>query len=105
MCPLYTANHDERNFPEHEKFKPERFLDESGVFKRDDRCVLFGLGKRRCPGEQLARAEVFLFLTSLLQQFKLVPHGELTYRSRPGLVFFPVPYKFSLEEREGVNFE
>ncbi len=105
MFPLYCINHDERYFPDHGKFKPDRFLDQDGKYKKDEHCIFFGLGKRRCPGEQLARAEVFLFMTSIVQQFQLEPQGNLTYKSRPGQVFYPIPYKFSLKERKDVNFD
>ncbi len=105
MYPLYCINHDEKHFPEPDKFDPGRHLDQDGSYRRNERVVLFSVGKRRCPGEQLARAELFLFLTSTVQQFRLVPHGELTYKSKPGQVFYPVPYKFYLEERKDVKFD
>jgi len=42
-----------------EKFYPERFLDSNGSFKKDlGHTFFFGLGKRKCPGEVLGRAEV-----------------------------------------------
>ena len=50
-----------------EQFNPQRFIDESGQFRKDERCIPFLIGKRYCLGQQLAQHELFLFLTGLLQ--------------------------------------
>jgi len=56
---LYAAHKHPATCPEPQKFKPERFLDENGHFMKDTGFMIsFSLGKRRCPGELLARAEV-----------------------------------------------
>jgi cytochrome P450 len=58
---LYAAQRDPQidTAQDLDKFKPQRFLDKENVFKRDGNVSFwFGLGKRRCPGELLARAEV-----------------------------------------------
>ena len=54
---------------EPERFNPDRFLDPaSGAFVRSERCIPFLVGKRYCPGQQLAHHQLFLFLTGILQQ-------------------------------------
>ena len=41
-----------------------------------EKVLLFGMGKRRCIGEVMARWEVFLFLAILLQRLEFsVPPG------------------------------
>ncbi|XP_005105622.2 steroid 17-alpha-hydroxylase/17,20 lyase [Aplysia californica] len=60
------------------KFKPERFLDESGVILPANHPVrkkfqAFGHGNRMCPGEGFARSRIFLFTVMILQKFDLLP--------------------------------
>lgn len=58
-------------------FCPERFLNADGMAVNKleaEKVLVFGLGKRRCVGESIARSEVFLFLAILLQ--KLHFHGK-----------------------------
>ena len=66
----FAIHSDPKLFPEPEKFKPERFLSPDGKkFIRDDNLISFGYGKRACPGEPLARTEVFLYVTSFVQKY------------------------------------
>ncbi|XP_068552030.1 cytochrome P450 1A5-like [Anas acuta] len=69
----WQVNHDEKLWKDPHVFNPERFLNAEGteVNKEDgEKVLIFGLGKRRCIGEFIARRQVFLFLTTLLQQLE-----------------------------------
>uniref|UniRef100_A0A452SR48 Cytochrome P450 1A n=1 Tax=Ursus americanus TaxID=9643 RepID=A0A452SR48_URSAM len=60
------------------EFRPERFLTLDGTINKtlSEKVILFGMGKRKCIGETIARLEVFLFLAILLQQVEFsVPQG------------------------------
>ncbi|XP_071491230.1 cytochrome P450 2J6-like [Diadema antillarum] len=72
---LYSVHVDPTHWAEPEKFRPERFLVDGKVVHRPA-LMPFSAGRRACPGETLARMELFLFFAALLRFFTLVPAPE-----------------------------
>ena len=60
---------DPNSFKNPHKFDPENFLDENGNVSVPENFMPFAIGKRRCIGEVLARTNLFLLCTTLIQNF------------------------------------
>jgi cytochrome P450 len=64
--------HDPETYPDPEEFKPERFLNDDGSVRDDPTLsVVFGLGKRICPGRHFVDATVFIVASSVLSVFNV----------------------------------
>ncbi|XP_029005195.1 cytochrome P450 2J4-like [Betta splendens] len=94
LATLNSVLNDESMWETPHSFNPQHFLEPNGKFRKRDAFIPFSAGKRVCLGEQLARMELFLFFTSLLQRFSFSPGpGE-----QPSLEFIlgatrcPKPY-------------
>ncbi|XP_062989701.1 cytochrome P450 2D14-like [Elgaria multicarinata webbii] len=66
---LSAALKDETMWEKPHEFYPEHFLDANGQFVKREAFLPFSAGRHACPGEQLAKMELFIFMTSLLQHF------------------------------------
>ncbi|XP_014679542.1 PREDICTED: cytochrome P450 2D14-like [Priapulus caudatus] len=94
---------DPKYFPEPEMFSPERHLDAEGKFVKIEAVIPFSIGRRACPGEALARMELFLFFTSILQNYDIsLPEGvtEPSLAGDLGIVWMAKPYQLCCVPRE-----
>lgn len=99
---LYSLFQDKEHWGDPEVFRPERFLDADGKFVKDEWMIPFGMGKRMCLGEVLARSVVFLFFTSIVQEFWLsVPEGDPKPSTVPlsGFTIAPAPFRVKVTKR------
>uniref|UniRef100_A0A2K6EHH2 Steroid 17-alpha-hydroxylase/17,20 lyase n=1 Tax=Propithecus coquereli TaxID=379532 RepID=A0A2K6EHH2_PROCO len=102
---LWALHHNEKEWHQPDQFMPERFLDSTGtqLISPSLSYLPFGAGPRSCVGEVLARQELFLFMSWLLQRFELeVPDdGQLpSLEGNPKMVFLIDPFKVKIKVRQ-----
>ncbi|KAI1872361.1 uncharacterized protein JN550_004080 [Neoarthrinium moseri] len=67
---LHLLHQNEEEYPEPERFNPDRWMDPSPWQLGNKTFVPFGKGKRNCIGMYLAWAEIYLLLGSIVQRFE-----------------------------------
>ncbi|KAM4631944.1 cytochrome P450 2K1-like isoform 1-T1 [Discoglossus pictus] len=95
---LTSVLYDKSQWKTPYKFNPYHFLDANGKFVKQDAFMPFSIGRRACVGESLAKMELFLFFTGLLQKFTFRPpvgitKEDLHLTADVGFVLFPKPYE------------
>lgn len=93
---------DPNLWDEPEKFNPTRFINAEGKVIKPEYFLPFGVGRRMCLGEVLARMEIFAFFSSLLHSFEIgVPPGETlpTLKGIAGVTISPNAFKIALKPR------
>ena len=76
--------HNPDVYSDPEAFKPERFLNEDGSFQDDPVIpMVFGAGKRICPGRHFVDSTLFIVASSVLSVFNVVKATDENGREIP----------------------
>ena len=99
--------HDTETWKDPEVFRPERFLDEKGRFGARPNALYtpFSAGRRSCPGEKLALADMFFIVARFFQKTKgyefVLPDGpgsvDLAGNHNDTSGWVPYPYKIVMQ--------
>ncbi|CAG7721846.1 unnamed protein product [Allacma fusca] len=96
---LWGIQHDPEVWDEPEEFRPERFLDGSGRFQKNENLVIFGPGKRTCLGDSVARDQLFIFVTRIFQRFFVEYSGmPPSTQAKHGIVLHADPFSAIFRE-------
>ncbi|KAJ7021454.1 cytochrome P450 [Mycena alexandri] len=104
---VWALMHNEEIYPDPKSFKPERFLLDGKLNSNmQDPEVVFGFGRRICPGRHIAYSSLWLTMASILATFdidKAVDGNgnvvEPSYEYSSALVFAPLPFECSITPR------
>ncbi|KAF3391419.1 O-methylsterigmatocystin oxidoreductase [Penicillium rolfsii] len=106
MPNIWAMTHDPEVYHNPMAFEPERFLYFDGKEPEMDPCtIIFGFGRRVCPGRILADITVYLTVARSLAVFnatKAIENGkvvEVKPEFRAGVISHPVPWKFNITSR------
>ncbi|XP_038078489.1 cytochrome P450 2J6-like [Patiria miniata] len=99
---LWHNHFDPSVWEEPKSFRPERFLDKEGKFQSREELTPFGIGRRICIGEHLARQELFVLFTHLLHHFTFKNPDDappISFKGIHGLVWTPQDFTVCAIER------
>ncbi|KAF4120606.1 Cytochrome P450, partial [Geosmithia morbida] len=103
---IWHFTHDPEVYEDPMSFNPERFLAKDGHEPAPDpRTLIFGFGRRVCPGRNLADNSLYLNVAQVLAVFDIGKEVqgdkeiEPTIKFTPGIISRPEPYQNSVKPR------
>jgi hypothetical protein len=99
--------HNEAKYSNSSEFNPERFLNADGTLTDDTVSVVWGFGRRVCPGRHLAEASLWSAMAGLLAVFKISKAKDengreidIQPRWRAGLVVYVLRGRIAYENTD-----
>ncbi|OJJ00341.1 hypothetical protein ASPVEDRAFT_39786 [Aspergillus versicolor CBS 583.65] len=104
MPNIWAFCHDPKDYKDPMSFNPERFLGDTP--ERDPHSLVFGFGRRICPGRILADSNIYLTISMSLAAFNIgraVRDGkevDIQPRFSPGMISHPAPFEVGIKPRD-----
>ncbi|KAF8811640.1 cytochrome P450 [Phlegmacium glaucopus] len=111
ICNSWAMLYNEDEYPDPYAFKPERFIKNGQLDPniRDPALIVFGFGRRLCPGHHVAISTIWLTAASILATFTLSKpvdkDGRVIEPSREyyaGLMRCPLPFECNVKPRSKI---
>ncbi|KAI8994065.1 cytochrome P450 [Trametes punicea] len=105
---IWAYSHDPRNYSDPETFMPERFLKDGELDPDvlDPTEIVFGYGRRICPGRHFAETSLFLAVSTVLHTLSI--SAPLDASGKPvkyegkmtdGVISYPEPFEVKIASR------
>ncbi|KAJ2928070.1 hypothetical protein H1R20_g9024, partial [Candolleomyces eurysporus] len=100
LANLFSMSQNEEMFPEPNKFRPERYLENPSLPHN----FVFGFGRRICPGMHVAHNSLFILISRILWAFDVLPITPDAKLPNPdktegGIVIRPAELEYRLVAR------
>ncbi|KIJ28354.1 hypothetical protein M422DRAFT_189820, partial [Sphaerobolus stellatus SS14] len=106
---IWAMTRDTRYFANPEEFRPERFLEEKlqDSLRADPLQIVFGFGRRACPGQRFAEGCIFLSVSMTLMAFNIAKETDVATGNYiepvvdviPGIIVQPMPFSCKITPR------
>jgi len=105
---IWTILHDDSVYPDPSSFNPDRFIKDGQLDPdvKDPLAIVFGLGRRVCPGKHIALSTVWISVASILAAFDITKavdeHGKVIEPPSghsEGVAVTPLPFKCIIKPR------
>ncbi|GAA6032480.1 hypothetical protein JCM8097_004781 [Rhodosporidiobolus ruineniae] len=108
---LESIHHNPRDFPDSDRFDPERFMTKRPDYPGKWGHSAFGFGRRICPGMHLAENSVFINIARMLWAFNITAATDAAGKKIPvdinaftdGFNSMPLPFACSIKPRSAAH--